>query len=57
MNEIKAALTAEINMTNNGKLMIANVPQELRSSLPGLLDEGFIVKATFLSYGDAIRLG
>lgn len=56
METIKAALTAEINMTNNGKLLLANVPATVRPHLPALRAEGFIESATFFTYGDAIRL-
>lgn len=55
-NELKAAVKAEIDMTNNGKLMLVNVPANLRQAVKDLLAEGFLCHATFLTCGDSIRV-
>ena len=56
MDNIKAAITAEIKMTNNGKLRIENLPRELRQYVPGLIAAGYLSYATFLQFHDAIKL-
>ena len=56
MDDIRAALISEIEMTNNGKLMRCNVPANLRGAVDELLRTGFLVSATFLEFGDSIKL-
>ena len=56
MNNALSAIKTLIGHTNNGKLLVARVPCELREAIPGLLDAGLLRRATFMYSGDAIRL-
>ncbi len=47
-------ITREIRQTNNGKLLLANVPRDLRAAVSGLIARGKLNRAKFLEYGDAI---
>ena len=49
-------LKKEIQFTNNGKLLRANVPQALRPAMNSLLAKGVLLRATFLHHWDAISL-
>ena len=46
-----------ISYTNNGKLMIARIPPELRRFVPGLLEDGRLIPAMFMQASDSVRLG
>lgn len=54
--EAKRLIAREIALTNNGKLLRANVPSHLRDWVARLLESGYLSLATFLRYGDAISL-
>jgi hypothetical protein len=45
-----------IRTTNNGKLLLANIPQELRRFVPALKAEGLLIPACFIRTSDAVRL-
>lgn len=42
--------------TNNGKLMIDRIPQPARAAVPLLIKRGFLKRATFMEFGDAVRV-
>ena len=50
------AIVALIALTNNGKLLIARLPRDLRDAAPALIAAGKLRSATFMYAGDAIRL-
>lgn len=50
------SIRARIGTTNNGKLMLDNIPAEHRRAVPELIDAGYLVRATFMRPGDAVRL-
>lgn len=45
-----------IDQTNNGKLMLDNLPKHLRDAVPLLVNRGFLRRATFMTTGDSVRL-
>lgn len=46
-----------IATTNNGKLMLAAIEDPVvRDAARLLVKRGFLVKATFMTYGDSVRL-
>jgi hypothetical protein len=45
-----------IATTNNGKLMVANIPFPARREVPDLIASGALVRATFMRFADAVRL-
>jgi hypothetical protein len=45
-----------ISTTNNGKLLLANIPQELRRFVPALKAEGRLIPAGFMHTSDSVRL-
>lgn len=49
-------ITADIAMTNNGKLLICRIPPHARSFVPELIDAGLLLRAGFLEASDAVRL-
>jgi len=51
-----AEIQALLATTNNGKLMLANIPGPARSAVPLLVKRGFLARATFMRPGDAVRL-
>ena len=42
--------------TNNGKLLLANIPYPTRDAVPALVKRGFLNRATFLEPGDAVTV-
>lgn len=46
----------EVQLTNNGKLLLANVPADLRGRVNGLIARGMLSRARFMEYGDSISL-
>jgi len=49
-------IAKQIDLTNNGKLLVSALPDHLRKAVPLLVNRGFLVKATFMTFGDAVRL-
>ena len=49
-------IKSEIMLTNNGKLMIACLPSELKAAVPALVESGKVVYATFMVKGDSVRV-
>ena len=45
-----------ISYTNNGKLMIARIPPELRKFIPELRADGRLSPAMFMQASDSVRL-
>jgi hypothetical protein len=45
-----------ISYTNNGKLMIARIPPELRHFVPELRADGRLIPAMFMQASDSVRL-
>ena len=56
-DETYELLKAEIKATNNGKLLLANVPRALFPGLTPLINQGRLARATFVQPSDAIVLG
>ena len=57
MSELSAGLDEireEIALSNNGKLMLVNLPRHLREFVPALIEMGALKKATFMESGDSI---
>ena len=57
MSELSAALEEikeEIYLTNNGKLMLVNLPLYLHKFVPALIEMGALKKATFIEFGDSV---
>lgn len=46
----------EVRLTNNGKLLLANLPFTLRAAVDALVGQRRLYRTCFLSFGDAIRL-
>lgn len=49
-------ITADIAMTNNGKLLICRIPMPARWHVQELIDAGLLLRAGFLEASDAVRL-
>jgi hypothetical protein len=45
-----------VRTTNNGKLLLTNIPRELRRFVPELKAEGLLIPACFIRTSDAVRL-
>jgi hypothetical protein len=45
-----------IDTTNNGKLLVINIPFPLRDNVERLVKRGYLRRATFVNSGDAVRL-
>lgn len=51
-----AVITGLVETTNNGKLMLKNIPREARSYVGLLVSDGKLRTAQFIEYGDSVRL-
>ena len=49
-------IAKQIDLTNNGKLLVSALPDNLRKAVPLLVNRGFLRRATFMTTGDAVRL-
>ena len=54
--EALKTIKEEIAMTNNGKLLLANVPREFAWAVDVLVDEKKLARTRFFHFGDAIGL-
>lgn len=45
-----------INMCNNGKMLFCRFTIEERVVVKQMLEEGILAKATFMNFGDAVRI-
>lgn len=50
-------IAREVRQTNNGKLLLANLPAVLRGAVDGLVACGKLSRAKFLEFGDSIEIG
>jgi len=51
-----AVITGLVETTNNGKLMLKNIPREARSYVGLLVSDRKLRTAQFIEYGDSVRL-
>ena len=51
-----SAIRTEIAETNNGKLLLANVPRNFTWAIDALVDEKKLARTRFFHFGDAIGL-
>jgi hypothetical protein len=57
MSELSAAfdeIKREVSTTNNGKLMLVNLPIHLRKYVDPLIKMGYLKPAAFMKFGDSI---
>lgn len=52
-----ASIRALIDTTNNGKLMLVNIPMPMRKHVDELVLSNHLSRATFIHPGDAVRVG
>lgn len=55
-NKDYIAIRDMIKTTNNGKLMIKNIPYPARAAVDDLVGRGLLHLATFIEPGDSVRL-
>lgn len=56
MTPYLSEIAQQIDLTNNGKLLITALPKHLQDAVPLLIKRGFLYRATFMTTGDAVRL-
>ncbi len=56
MFKVMESVVEKINTTNNGKLMLVNLTAEERKVVGDMKVQGMVRSATFLNFGDSIKL-